>query len=297
MPLQINHAFVSAVADGADATLIRPSNWNAALTATMATAKILGRTTTAVGAVEELGLTNGLGMASTSLYLNPSAIWLGGVQGGATTGVLNAANLTTTLTQITTTVATGKAQKQKIRVANQLASAGGATCDIAVTNGILTYYLVKNLLVDLGTAQDIIEDLYLPAGWRVSARASAASALTIVATGLETTAATTPVGSGLLFGSNLSTTLATIGSAVATGRMQKHKLRASNVDGTNAAALDLAINNGTNTFYLIQSLIIAAGTAQDVIDDLILPATWRIQARASAAASLDLIVTGQEIAA
>ena len=297
MPLQINHAFVSAVADGADATLIRPSNWNAALTATMATAKILGRTTTAVGAVEELGLTNGLGMASTSLYLNPSAIWLGGVQGGATTGVLNAANLTTTLTQITTTVATGKAQKQKIRVANQLASAGGATCDIAVTNGILTYYLVKNLRVDLGTAQDIIEDLYLPAGWRVSARASAASALTIVATGLETTAATTPVGSGLLFGSNLSTTLATIGSAVATGRMQKHKLRASNVDGTNAAALDLAINNGTNTFYLIQSLIIAAGTAQDVIDDLILPATWRIQARASAAASLDLIVTGQEIAA
>jgi len=297
VPLQINHAFVSAVADGADATLIRPSNWNAALTATMATAKILGRTTTAVGAVEELGLTNGLGMASTSLYLNPSAIWLGGVQGGATTGVLNAANLTTTLTQITTTVATGKAQKQKIRVANQLASAGGATCDIAVTNGILTYYLVKNLLVDLGTAQDIIEDLYLPAGWRVSARASAASALTIVATGLETTAATTPVGSGLLFGSNLSTTLATIGSAVATGRMQKHKLRASNVDGTNAAALDLAINNGTNTFYLIQSLIIAAGTAQDVIDDLILPATWRIQARASAAASLDLIVTGQEIAA
>jgi hypothetical protein len=194
-------------------------------------------------------------------------------------------------------VATGKAQKQKIRVANQLASAGGATCDIAVTNGILTYYLVKNLRVDLGTAQDIIEDLYLPAGWRVSARASIAGALTIVATGLETTAATTPVGSGLLFGSNLSTTLATIGSAVATGRMQKHKLRASNVDGTNAAALDLAINNGTNTFYLIQSLIIAAGTAQDVIDDLILPATWRIQARASAAASLDLIVTGQEIAA
>ncbi len=297
MPLQINHAFVSAVADGADTTLIRPSNWNAALSHTMATAKILGRTTTAVGAVEELGLTNGLGMASTSLYLNPSAIWLGGVQGGATTGVLNAANLTTTLTQITTTVATGKTQKLKIRVANQLASAGGATCDIAVTNGTVTYYLVKNLRVDLGTAQDIIEDLYLPATWRVSARASIAGALTIVATGLETTAPTTPIGSGLLFGSNLSTTLGTIGSAVATGRMQKHKLRASNVHATSAASLDLAINNGTNTFYLVQSLIIAAGTAQDVIEDLVLPATWRIQARASAATSLDLVVTGQEIAA
>ena len=297
MPLNINHAFVSAVADGADATLIRPSNWNASLSHTMATAKILGRTTTAVGAVEELGLTNGLGMASTSLYLNPSAVWMGGVQGGATTGVLNAANLTTTLTQITTTVPTGKAQKLKIRVAHQLASAGGATCDIAVTNGTLTYYLVKNLSVALGTAQDIIEDLYLPATWRVSARASAASALTIVATGLETTAATTPVGSGLLFGSNLPTTLGTIGSAVATSRMQKHRVRASNVDGTNAAALDLAINNGTNTFYLVQSLIIAAGTAQDVIEDLILPATWRIQARASAATSLDLVVTGQEISA
>ncbi len=297
MPLQINHAFVSAVADGADATLIRPSNWNAALTATMATAKILGRTTTATGAVEELGLTNGLGMASTSLYLNPSAIWLGGVQGGATTGVLNAANLTTTLTQITTTVAAGKGQKLNIRVANQLASAGGATCDIAVTNGTLTYYLVKNLRVDLGTAQDIIEDLYLPAGWRVSARASIAGALTIVATGLETTAPTTPIGSGLLFGSNLSTTLGTIGSAVAAGRIQRHKVRASNVAANSAGTLDLAINNGTNTFYLVQSLMIAAGTAQDVIDDLILPATWRIQARASAIAGLDLIVTGQEIAA
>lgn len=32
MATSVTHAFVSAVADGADATLVRPSNWNAAHT-------------------------------------------------------------------------------------------------------------------------------------------------------------------------------------------------------------------------------------------------------------------------
>ena len=56
MALSITHAFVSSKSDGPDATLVRPSNWNAALVTSMATAKILGRATAGAGAVEELNV-------------------------------------------------------------------------------------------------------------------------------------------------------------------------------------------------------------------------------------------------
>lgn len=56
MTLSITHAFVSAKSDGVDTTLVQPSNWNAALVATMATNKILGRRTGGTGAVEELAI-------------------------------------------------------------------------------------------------------------------------------------------------------------------------------------------------------------------------------------------------
>lgn len=54
MALRVRHAFVSAKPDGVDATKVQATNWNADLTATMATARMLGRTTAGEGAVEEL---------------------------------------------------------------------------------------------------------------------------------------------------------------------------------------------------------------------------------------------------
>lgn len=57
MALLITHAFVSAKADGVDTTLIQPSNWNAALTTSMATGKVLGRATAGTGVIEELATT------------------------------------------------------------------------------------------------------------------------------------------------------------------------------------------------------------------------------------------------
>lgn len=54
MAISITHTFVSAKVDGGDATLVRPSNWNAALTTSMATGKLLGRTTAAAGVFEEI---------------------------------------------------------------------------------------------------------------------------------------------------------------------------------------------------------------------------------------------------
>lgn len=56
MAITITHPFVSVKGDGGDATLVRPSNWNAAHTTSMATSKLIGRTTAGVGAFEELAL-------------------------------------------------------------------------------------------------------------------------------------------------------------------------------------------------------------------------------------------------
>lgn len=54
MALSITHPFTSAKADGTDATLVQPSNWNANHTITMAAGTILGRDTSGSGAAQEL---------------------------------------------------------------------------------------------------------------------------------------------------------------------------------------------------------------------------------------------------
>lgn len=57
MAIQIKHAFTSAKGDGGDATLVRPSNWNATHTTSMASGNILGRMTAGAGSFEELPTT------------------------------------------------------------------------------------------------------------------------------------------------------------------------------------------------------------------------------------------------
>jgi microcystin-dependent protein len=57
MTIAITHAFQSAKGDGADATLVRPSNWNASHATSMATGAVIGRQTAGIGAFEELTLT------------------------------------------------------------------------------------------------------------------------------------------------------------------------------------------------------------------------------------------------
>lgn len=62
MTFAINHAFVSGVADGADATQIQPSHWNAALSVTGALPVANGGT----GATDAAGARTALGTAATS---------------------------------------------------------------------------------------------------------------------------------------------------------------------------------------------------------------------------------------
>lgn len=88
MAISITHAFVSGIADGADATVVRPSNWNAALVTSMATAKLLGRATAATGAFEEITLGTNLSFTGTTLNAaSGSATWdtIGAAAGSTTT--------------------------------------------------------------------------------------------------------------------------------------------------------------------------------------------------------------------
>lgn len=54
MAIQIKHGFVSAKGDGSDATLVRPSNWNAVHNTSINTGSIVGRLTAGVGEFEEI---------------------------------------------------------------------------------------------------------------------------------------------------------------------------------------------------------------------------------------------------
>lgn len=54
MAISLKHTFQSAKSDGADTTLVQPSNWNAEHTFTAAAGTVLGRNTSGAGAVQEL---------------------------------------------------------------------------------------------------------------------------------------------------------------------------------------------------------------------------------------------------
>lgn len=75
MTISVKHKFTSLKGDGADATLIRPSNWNDTHDLQMATANILGRLSAGPGAVEEIPATAYmLGLLAKTDYLALAAV-------------------------------------------------------------------------------------------------------------------------------------------------------------------------------------------------------------------------------
>lgn len=84
MAISIKHAFQSAKGDGGDATLVRPSNWNADHATSMATGKLLGRLTAGTGAFEEIPISafiaNALNSADGAAFL--AALGVGGFNTG-----------------------------------------------------------------------------------------------------------------------------------------------------------------------------------------------------------------------
>ena len=79
MTVSLKHKFTSAVADGGDANLVQPSNWNAEHDLVMATDRLLGRTTAGTGAAEEISVGSGLTLSAGTLSAD------GG--GGAVNGI------------------------------------------------------------------------------------------------------------------------------------------------------------------------------------------------------------------
>lgn len=70
MAISLTHSFVSTKSDGHDTSLVQPSNWNAQHTLTLATNRLIGRTTAGAGAAEEIVVGNGLSLATGALTLS-----------------------------------------------------------------------------------------------------------------------------------------------------------------------------------------------------------------------------------
>lgn len=86
MALSFTHTFVCGIADDATAQAageILPSHWNAALSTSMATAKVLGRATAGTGAIEELGTT---GTGDVVLAVAPTITGHPTIEGVTATG-------------------------------------------------------------------------------------------------------------------------------------------------------------------------------------------------------------------
>ena len=70
MAISLKHNFTSAVADEGDTSLVRPSNWNAEHDLTLATSRLVGRTTAGTGSAEEISVGTGLNLSSGSLTVS-----------------------------------------------------------------------------------------------------------------------------------------------------------------------------------------------------------------------------------
>src|SRR6478736_380319 len=74
MTLSIKHKFNSALVDGADTSLVRPSNWNDEHNLLLATKKLVGRYAATDGPAQEITLGDGLALDTTTGKLDTSNV-------------------------------------------------------------------------------------------------------------------------------------------------------------------------------------------------------------------------------
>lgn len=74
MTVSLKHKFTSAKTDGADTSLVRPSNWNDEHDLTLAASKLLGRATASTGAAEEITVGTSLSLDAATQTLRRAAL-------------------------------------------------------------------------------------------------------------------------------------------------------------------------------------------------------------------------------
>ena len=159
MTVSLKHAFTSAKTDGADTTLVQPSNWNAEHTLTMGTGKLLGRSTAGTGSAEELTVGSGLSLSGGTLT--------------ATGGVSLSANNTWTGTQSFT----GSSSLLAAVLTN---AAEATTVSATAATGTINY--------DISTQSVLYYTSNASANWTLNVRHSSGTALnTALATGQTVT--------------------------------------------------------------------------------------------------------------
>lgn len=78
MTISLKHAYQSAVPDSGVTSLVQPSNWNEEHVLTLATNKLVGRTTAGTGAAEEISVGANLTLSAGTLAFNPANVSLTG---------------------------------------------------------------------------------------------------------------------------------------------------------------------------------------------------------------------------
>jgi hypothetical protein len=124
MTISNKHKFVSGKADGGDATLVRPSNWNDEHDLTLATDRLLGRDTAGDGVAEEIQVTGGLEFTGA-----------GGIRRSALTGdvTASAGSNTTTIANDAVTYAKMQNVSTTDRVLGRQTAGGGDVEEIICT--------------------------------------------------------------------------------------------------------------------------------------------------------------------
>lgn len=74
MTVSLKHKFTSAKTDGADTTVVRPSNWNDEHDLTLAASRLLGRATASTGAAEEVTVGTSLDLDAATKTLRRAAL-------------------------------------------------------------------------------------------------------------------------------------------------------------------------------------------------------------------------------
>lgn len=181
MAISLKHTFQSAKSDGADSSLVQPSNWNAEHTITMGTGKLLGRTTASTGSVEEITAGTGLSLSAGTLTATVGAYPGAGIPNSTgsawgtsytTSGSGTVVPLTTSPT-LTNTTLSGTTSLLASIITN---AAEVATVSATAATGTINY--------DVSTQAVLYYTTNASANWTLNVRHSSGTSLnTAMATG------------------------------------------------------------------------------------------------------------------